>query len=319
MTKRVELEAVVGSQHLGKRCDQIAAELFSDFSRARLRACIESGALLADGNSCTPRQALAVGTVLLLRTELLPPITDATSWQAEDIDIDIVHEDEDLIIVNKMAGMVVHPATGNRDGTLVNALLYRYPELKELARAGIVHRLDKETSGLLMVARNESAHHHLSRDLQNHKVLREYRAVVTGHLMFAGKVEEPIGRDPKHRMRMAVVRNGKPACTHYDILRHYDHFTYIGVRLETGRTHQIRVHMKHLGHPVVGDAVYGKTAKLSLLQPNLVSYLQGFKHNALHAMTLGLSHPRLGTEMLFKKRPPEDMRLLLEALDEEVT
>jgi 23S rRNA pseudouridine1911/1915/1917 synthase len=240
------------------------------------------------------------------------------SWQGEDIPLTIVYEDEEIIIVNKPAGMVVHPAAGNYDGTLVNALLHHAPELNEVPRAGIVHRLDKETSGLLAVARTLKSQKHLVEMLQARVMKRQYQAVACGVMTAGGTVNAPIDRHPVDRKRMAVVANGKPAVTHYRVMERFRIHTHIRVDLETGRTHQIRVHMAHIHYPLVGDPVYGSRLRLpSDCSAELADFLRNFKRQALHAARLGLEHPTTGEMMEWEAPLPEDMQQLIRLLHED--
>ena len=242
MTDRVTLDAPVPGELDGARLDQAAAQLFPDYSRSRLQAWIRRGELLVDGKPGRPRDRVSSGARLQL--DAMPE--QAVDWQAQDIALDIVYEDEDILVLNKPAGLVVHPAAGHADGTLVNALLAHAPQLAQLPRAGIVHRLDKDTSGLLVVARSLAAHADLVAQLQARSVHREYCAVCVGRMTGGGTVDAPIGRHPRQRKKMAVVSSGgKPALTHYRLEQRFGHHTRIAVTLETGRTHQIRVHMAH--------------------------------------------------------------------------
>jgi 23S rRNA pseudouridine1911/1915/1917 synthase len=246
MPEHIEREAVVSAEQHGNRLDQVAAELFPEYSRSRLQAWIRSGDLLIDGARVKPRDKAVVGARLTLVAALEP----AVSWQGEAIALDIRYQDADILVLNKPAGLVVHPAAGHSSGTLVNALLSAYPELATLPRAGIVHRLDKETSGLLVVARSLRAHSCLVEQLQARSVSREYAAVTVGAMTGGGTVDAPLGRHPRLRKKMAVVSHGgKPAVTHYRLAERFAHHTLVAVQLETGRTHQIRVHMAHIHYP----------------------------------------------------------------------
>ena len=242
-------------------------------------------------------------------------ITTETTDQPQAIALDVVYEDQDIIVINKPAGLVTHPGAGRADNTLLNALLYHYPELINLPRAGIIHRLDKDTSGLLVIAHNLIAHTKLVTDLQNRKIKREYAAIVNGVMTTGGTVEAPIGRHPFKRTHMAVKENGKSATTHYRIIKHFPAHTYLKVILETGRTHQIRVHLTHIGYPIVGDPTYGKGLKIpAKCSEALRQTLMNFKRQALHAERLGLKHPCTGQLMEWEVKPPEDMEKLLQAL-----
>jgi 23S rRNA pseudouridine1911/1915/1917 synthase len=240
-------------------------------------------------------------------------------WQAQDLALDIIYEDSAIIVLNKPAGLVVHPAAGHADGTLVNALLGHAPELAQLPRAGIVHRLDMDTSGILVVARTLSAHHNLVGQLQARTVKREYCAVCIGALTGGGTVDEPMGRHPRQRKKMAVLAaGGKPAITHYRLAQRFGHHTQLKVNLETGRTHQIRVHMAHKHHPLIGDRVYGGRPRIPRgASDTLIDALRGFSRQALHAQSLGLVHPDSGEQVLFECPLPEDLVHLIAVLKKE--
>ena len=313
MPARVELHASVPAEMGGMRFDQIAAELFSDYSRARLQAWIKDGALTVDGRPQKAKERLYPGQKLALDAE----IVEETRWQAEDIELDIVYEDEAILVINKPAGLVVHPGAGNLDGTLLNALLHHAPEAALVPRAGIVHRLDKDTTGLMVVARTVAAQTALVEQLQARTVKREYEAVVTGQLLSGGTVDAPIGRHLSQRTRMAVLDfGGKPSVTHYRVLRRFPGYTHVRCLLETGRTHQIRVHMSHIGHPLVGDSLYGWRVRPPKDDDGtLLAALRQFPRQALHARRLGLVHPVTGEEMGWEVPLPDEFLVLLDALD----
>ncbi len=295
----------------GMRLDQALAELLPAYSRSRLQQWLKTGQLRVNGCVWRPRDAVAGGETvsgdLVLEAE--------TTAVAQDIPLDIRHEDADLLIVNKPAGLVAHPAAGNRDGTLVNALLHHAPELETLPRAGLVHRLDKDTTGLLVVARSLRAHTALVEQLQARRIEREYVAVVNGVLVAGGTVDAPVGRHPVDRQRMAVTAGGKPAVTHYRVLRRFRVHTLLRVKLETGRTHQIRVHMAHIRFPLLGDPVYGGRLRLPPdAAPSCIAVLQNFHRQALHAERLALTHPATGEWLEWRAELPADLAELLAAL-----
>ena len=313
VVKTIQESVTVPDELGGKRFDQIAASCFSGFSRAKLQEWIRDGQLLVDGETRKPKDKLYGGEQLSLSVE----IENEDRWQPEDIPLDIVYEDDDIIVINKPAGLVVHPAAGNYNGTLLNALLYHYPGNAALPRAGIVHRLDKDTTGLMVVARTLEAHSDLVAQLQDRTVHREYEAVVRGVMTGGGMVEAPIGRHPQHRLKMAVVKGGKPAITHYRVLKRFNAHTHIRLQLETGRTHQIRVHMSHQHYPLVGDDLYGGGLKLPKSCPQaLETTLRAFRRQALHARQLGLIHPMTGDYMEWEVPLTEDFQALLDSLAE---
>jgi 23S rRNA pseudouridine1911/1915/1917 synthase len=296
------------------RLDQALADLFPGYSRSRLKDWILAGQVRVDGRELRPRDRVAGGE----RVEIEVALEPATEPVAQAIPLTMVYDDPDLIIVDKPAGLVVHPGAGNPDHTLQNALLHHAPELAALPRSGLVHRLDKETSGLLAVARTLAAHTQLVRALQARRVERQYDAVVSGVLTGGGTIDAPIGRHSTRRTHMTVRSDGRPAVTHYRVLRRYRAHTHLRVQLDTGRTHQIRVHLAHLGHPLVGDPQYGGRLGLPAgAQPQLVAALRGFRRQALHASRLALAHPVTGEELAWEAPLPADMRDLLAALEED--
>jgi 23S rRNA pseudouridine1911/1915/1917 synthase len=283
----------------GLRLDQALARLLPAESRSRLAKLIEQGHVRVDGASATTRLKLKSGESV--EVELMPRPAE-TAFRAEAIELTVVHEDDDVLVVDKPAGLVVHPGSGNWDGTLLNALLHHAPGAEHLPRAGIVHRLDKDTSGLLVVAKNETAQQALVRQLQARTVKRTYLAVVRGRVTRAGSVDAPIGRHPVHRTKMAVVANGKPAVTHYRVREAFTAHTLLECDLETGRTHQIRVHLASIGHALEGDAAYAGRA------PRLL------ERQALHAWKLAFEHPRTHELVRFESPLPRDFETLLETL-----
>jgi 23S rRNA pseudouridine1911/1915/1917 synthase len=308
---RITGHYIVPPQLSDKRLDQAAAELMPEHSRSRLQSWIKSGALTVNGAVRKPRDKVMLDDVLDLDAEPEVQVT----WEAEPISLDIVYEDEHLLVINKPAGLVVHPAAGHADGTLVNALLNHAPEVENLPRAGIVHRLDKDTSGIMVVARSLIAHTSLVDQLQTRTMGREYEAVVVGSLTGGATVDAPIGRHPQDRKRMAVVSSGKPAVTHYRLLERFAAHTHIQCKLESGRTHQIRVHMTHVRHPLVGDPAYGGRLRLPKgTTEELRQALAAFSRQALHARRLTLEHPETGETLSWEVPLPDDMVQLIEAL-----
>lgn len=292
----------------GRRVDQALAELFPDFSRSRLQKWIKDGFVMVNGQTRRPKDQVIGGELI----ELLVVVEDETKWNPEPIALNIVYEDDQIIVINKPAGLVVHPGAGNSHGTLCNGLLHYCPEIGSVPRAGIVHRLDKDTSGLLVVAKTLAAHTNLVEQLQSRQVKREYLALCNNVMTAGGTVDAPIGRHPTNRLRMAVRDNGKPAISHYRVEQRYRAHTLIRVNLETGRTHQIRVHMAYIGYPLVGDVVYGGRLKIPPgCQEAFVNALRSFKRQALHATKLGLQHPASKEWMQWQADIPEDMQLLI--------
>ncbi|MDD2738247.1 MAG: 23S rRNA pseudouridine(1911/1915/1917) synthase RluD [Methylomonas lenta] len=307
------LTARVPDELAGMRLDQCLAEMFPDYSRSKLQTWVKDGRVLVDGEQRKGREKLDGGEEIELDAEA----EQVVEYDAEDIPLDIIYEDESILIVNKPAGLVVHPAVGNWTGTLVNALLNHAPHLDTLPRAGIVHRIDKETSGLLMVAKTLQAHNSLVEQLQERSIHREYLALVKGWMTAGGTVDQPIGRHPVDRKRNAVRRDGKEAVTHYRLEQRFKRHTLIRVKLETGRTHQIRVHMTHINYPLIGDQVYGGRFQMPAeCNPALAEALRSFKRQALHATKLGLEHPETGEYMEWELPMPEDMQNLIKLLTE---
>ena len=304
----------VPAELAGTRLDQAAAQLFPDFSRSRLQSWIKSGELTVDGKAVKTRAKLMGGEQLRIEARL----EEADHWQAQDIPLDVVYEDDSLLIINKPADFVVHPAAGNPDGTLLNALLHHVSDAATLPRGGIVHRLDKDTTGLLVVAKTLQAHTHLVSQLQARTMGREYEAIVTGVMTGGGKVDAPISRHAVQRIKMAVNNSGKEAVTHYQVKQRFRGHSHIKLKLETGRTHQIRVHMAHINYPILGDPVYGGRPKLpKACLPELQDALQNFKRQALHARRLTLVHPETEREMTWQVPVPEDMQYMLDMLGDD--
>lgn len=296
----------------GKRLDVVLADIFPEYSRSRLKIWIEQGQVLVNGHAAKPKLKMSGDEELQLSVQ---SIESEENCVAQDIPLDIVYQDDSIIVINKPADFVVHPAAGHYSGTMQNALLHHDVSLAEIPRAGIVHRLDKDTTGLMVVARNLSSHKYLVDQIQKHEVIREYQAVVYGVMTGGGMVDQPIGRHPRDRIKMAVRENGREAVTHYRLLRRFREHSHIKVQLETGRTHQIRVHMSHLHHPIVGDPVYaGRHRVPAGAQQELLDYLQAFRRQALHAWRLSFVHPESAEEVTFEAPLPDDMQQLISLL-----
>lgn len=316
MTTPEQLTACIPGELAGLRLDQALAQLFPAYSRARLQQWIRAGEVRVNAQQRRARDKVQGGESVEITAVLKPE----GAWQSEPITLDVVYEDDALLVINKPAGLVVHPGAGNPQGTLLNALLHHAPELNTVPRAGIVHRLDKDTSGLLMVARTLPAQKALVKQLHARSVQREYDAVVVGVMTAGGRIEAALGRHPVQRTRMAVARegSGKAAITHYRVAQRFRAHTRIRVQLETGRTHQIRAHMAHIRHPIVGDPVYGGRLALPAgCGEALKQTLRAFKRQALHAATLGLEHPVTGEAMQWSVPPPADMRHLISVLEDD--
>lgn len=311
MNQEKKYSALIPPELAGQRLDQALAVLFAGITRSRLQQWIEDGRVWLNGQAPRKRDKVKEGDTV----EILAPPPAEGNWKAQAIPLDIVHEDGEILVINKPPGLVVHPGAGNPEGTLLNALLNHAPALAVLPRAGIVHRLDKDTSGLMVVAKTERARRHLIEQLQEHSVEREYLTIVNGVMVAGGTVDAPIGRHRTQRTRMAVSDRGKPAVSHYRVMKKYRAHTLVQVKLESGRTHQIRVHMAHLHYPVVGDPVYGGRLKIPAgASEGLKNVLRGFKRQALHALKLSLIHPGTGKRVQWATSVPEDMSKLMEAL-----
>ena len=314
MTAPDARHALVPAAAAGRRLDAVLAELFPEYSRSRLSAWIKAGQVTVDGAPARPRDPVHGGETIVL--EAVEEVQ--THAVAEDIPLDVLYEDEHVFVLDKPAGLVVHPGAGNPAGTLVNALLHRDPALDKLPRAGIVHRLDKDTSGVMVVARTLQAHTALVAQLSAREVHRQYLAIVVGALVSGGTADAAIDRHPRDRLRMAVREDGKDAVTHYRLRERFRAHTALECRLETGRTHQIRVHMAHLKHPIVGDPLYGGSLRLPKgASEDLIAALRGFKRQALHAEVLAFAHPVTGEAIRCEAPVPADMQALMALLRED--
>lgn len=310
---KIELIKTINEEYKGKRLDAVLAKIFPEHSRTRLSSWIKKGVVFVDEeNTYRPKDKVKGGEEVVINTVL----EDELSFEPENIPIDIVYEDDSIIIINKNKDTVVHPAAGNPSGTLLNALLYHYPDLVNVSRAGIVHRLDKNTTGLMVVAKTTSAHTSLVSQLQARDVKREYLALVDGVVKEAGRIETLVGRHPIHRTKMAVLSDsGKDAITNYAIEKSFSKHTLLKVNLETGRTHQIRVHTAYLKHPIVGDPTYNKAKKTKEFNESLNITINNFNRQALHARKLGFLHPNTGLPVEFFAELPSDFANLCKVIE----
>jgi 23S rRNA pseudouridine1911/1915/1917 synthase len=308
----LQLEATTGAEHFSLRLDQVLADLFPEYSRSKLKTWIQGGNVSVDGQVITvPRHKMQMDEVVTVSAEIEIQVTS----QAQDIALDIVYEDEHILVINKSADLVVHPGAGNPSGTVLNALLNHVPDIDKVPRAGIVHRLDKDTTGLMVVAKTLPAQTHLVDQLQTRVMSREYEAVAMGTMVAGGVVDEPIGRHATKRTHMAVRENGKPAVTHFRVIEKFRAYTHLRLKLETGRTHQIRVHMAHIKHPLLGDPTYSGRPRLPKgASDDFVNTLRGFQRQALHAAQLSLYHPETEEWMTWQAPLPQDMQDLLAAV-----
>ena len=305
------LNIIIPHRMSGNRLDSSISKMLPDYSRSKISTWIKSGDALINQKTFKPKDKVIGNEVVYIALNQ----KQNSNWIAEKIPLNIVYEDDDIIVINKQFGLVTHPGAGNSTGTLANALLYYDSSLSILDRVGIVHRLDKNTSGLMVVARNEKSQKYLIEQLQNHSIEREYSAIVYGHMIAGGVVDEPIGRDPKDRVKQAVSMSGKAAVTHFRVIDRFKSHTHVKAILETGRTHQIRVHLSHVGHSLVGDPVYGGRVRFpKKADEKLKEALINFTRQALHSKKLTLMHPVSGEQMSWKAPIPDDMQRLLDVL-----
>ncbi|MEG0281292.1 MAG: 23S rRNA pseudouridine(1911/1915/1917) synthase RluD [Morganella sp. (in: enterobacteria)] len=312
MAQEIQLTATIDDSQLGQRLDQALAELFPDYSRSRIKEWILDNRVQVNGQLVNKPKEKMLGREQISIDAL---IEEDVRFLPQDLPLNIVYEDDDILVINKPRGFVVHPGAGNPDGTVLNALLYHYPEIADVPRAGIVHRLDKDTTGLMVVAKTVPAQTRLVESLQLREITREYEAVATGRMTAGGKVEEPISRHSTKRTHMAVNPMGKPAVTHYRVMEHFRAHTRLRLRLETGRTHQIRVHMAYINHPLVGDQLYGgRPRPLKGASDEFRDEMREFDRQALHATMLRLYHPISGIQMEWHAPIPDDMVKLIAVL-----
>ena len=307
------LTILIPKRMMGERIDAAISEMLPDYSRSKITVWIKAGDALINEKTFKPKDRVNGNEVVYLSLNQ----KQNNDWVAEKIPLNIVYEDEDIIVINKQFGLVTHPGAGNWTGTLANALLYYDSSLSKLDRAGIVHRLDKNTSGLMVVAKNEKSQKYLVEQLQAHSIDREYSAIVYGHMIAGGTIDEPIGRDSKDRVKQSVSANGKEAVTHYRAIDRFKSHTHVKAILETGRTHQIRVHLSYAGYPLIGDPVYGGRVRFpKKANEVLKETLLNLKRQDLHSKKLTLNHPVSGELMSWKAPLPEDMQSLLDVLKE---
>jgi len=313
--KLIQQQIKIEAEYSGYRLDQALSGLMPDYSRSKIREWIQQGFISLNRQSCKPKQRVYAGDLIDLDIPYVAKLAD----RPENIEFEILHQDQNLLVINKPANLVVHPAAGHDSGTLVNGLLHIDPELEQLPRAGIVHRLDKDTTGVMVVARNLKAHASLVDQLQRHEVKREYIAITRGVVTGGRTIETGISRHPKNRKKMSVQKHGKTAITHFQVARKFPHHSLIDVQLETGRTHQIRVHMAYINYPLLGDPVYGGRPGLPPgISSELADLLSGFKRQALHARRLSFKQPGSHEICSFEAPIPQDFQTLLDALSESV-
>lgn len=314
-TEKIQHQIVIPDDYINERLDQTLAKLMPEYSRTQIKAWLDEGAILINGQPLKGKTKIKGGEQVIVTAT----IKEQPIWEAKPIPLNIVYEDEAIIIINKPAGLTVHPGAGNANRTLLNALIYHEPALQALPRAGIVHRIDKDTTGLLVIAKTAAALKSLLHQLKKRTLGREYQAIVYGSLISGGKVDAPIARHPLQRKRMAVVDTGKPAVTHYRLAKKYRGLTHLMLKLETGRTHQIRVHMSHIRRPIVGDNTYGGRVQLAKgMSTELIQALRHFKRQALHAFALEIVHPTTGKSMRWEAPLPDDMKHLIQALENDL-
>ncbi len=317
MIEHIQKQLTVPREYHNQRIDSVLAQLLPDYSRSQLSGWIKNGAITLNHKQCKPKDKVLDGDLIEIDVDFNSIELDFNQCTPEEIPLNIIYEDEDILVLNKPANRVVHPGAGNKEHTLVNALLHHAPSLQHLPRAGIIHRLDKDTTGLLAVAKTLQAYTSLIRQLQDREIHRHYITLVQGYVISGGTIDTSFGRHPRNRLKMAVLEHGRQAMTHYSVKKRYQDYTLLDVNLMTGRTHQIRVHLAYINHPVVGDPLYGGRMKYPThASEQLRVLLQQFKRQALHACTLSFYHPRTEKELTFTAPIPDDFKLLLNTLDE---
>ena len=310
--RKIQLEIVIPEKFKGKRLDLALSKLFPEHSRSRIQSWIKAGEVEVNNSKYKQRNVVNSGDIITINTTL----KSIDKHQAEHIGLDVIYEDKAIIILNKPAGLVVHPGAGNQKHTLVNALLHFDEKLDVLPRAGIIHRLDKDTTGIMIIARTIESYTYLVNELQKRNIKRNYKAIICGQLVAGGVIENKIGRHPVHRTKMAVTDKGKLATTHYRIIKKFQHYTYLDIQLGTGRTHQIRVHMNNEKHPIIGDPLYGKNTFIKKgIDASLREFIKNFKRQALHAYNIEFTHPVSKKIISLKAELPDDMNNLIKILE----
>ena len=310
--RKIQLEIVIPKKFEGKRLDLALSKLFPEHSRSQIQSWIKAGEVEVNNSKYKQRNVVNSGDIIKINTAL----KSIDKHQAEHIDLDVIHEDKAIIILNKPAGLVVHPGAGNQKHTLVNALLHFDEKLDVLPRAGIIHRLDKDTTGIMIIARTIESYTYLVNELQKRNIKRNYKAIICGQLVAGGVIENKIGRHPVHRTKMAVTDKGKLATTHYRIIKKFQHYTYLDIQLGTGRTHQIRVHMNNEKHPIIGDPLYGKNSFIKKgINASLREFIKNFKRQALHAYNIEFTHPVSKKIISLNAELPDDMNNLIKILE----
>ncbi len=315
MSKQLQKSLIIPGELHNQRIDSVLAQLLPEFSRSQLSGWIKSGLITVNKQPRKPKDKAVAGEVIDVNVSFALDPDDFNKSSPQDIPLHIIYEDDEVLVINKPAGLVVHPGAGNREHTLVNALLFHCPTLQHLPRAGIIHRLDKDTTGLLIIAKTLTAQTSLVRQMQAREIKRHYIALAQGHLISGGTIDTFYGRHPRNRLKMAVLNNGRQAITHYSINKQFHHMTLLDVELMTGRTHQIRVHLAHINHPVVGDPLYGRLRFPANVSDTLRTTIQQFTRQALHAHTLTFCHPETNEELTFTAPLPDDFKNLLDLLE----